>query len=102
MAIIVRQVLPAGVGLDMIDAVTDEMGVETTPPAGMLVHTHFEQDGRVHVVDIWDSSEAHEAFAATRLMPAMGKVSAARGVDLAAAGPPETVVTEVHRLVRGA
>lgn len=101
MAMVMQQVMPDGVSLDMIDAVTEEMGVEGSPPDGMIVHTHFEKDGRSHIVDVWESAEAHQAFVESRLMPAMAKVAAARGFDLAAAGPPETVLTEVHRVVRG-
>jgi len=102
MAMIMRQVMPAAIPLSLVEAVTEEMGVESSPPAGMIVHTHYEQDGRVHIVDIWESAEAHEQFVESRLMPAMGKVAEAHGVDLAAAGQPETVITDVQRVVRGA
>lgn len=101
MAVIMKQVMSAGVPLDMIDAVTEEMGADTSPPEGMIFHAHYEEDGRVHILDVWESAAAHEAFRDSRLMPAMAKVAAARGFDLAAAGPPETAFTEVHRLVRG-
>ena len=101
MTVVMQQVMPTGVPLDMLDAVTEEMGVDSAPPAGMIVHTHFEKDGRSHIVDVWDSAEAHQAFVESRLMPAMAKVAAERGFDIAAAGPPETVLTDVHRLVRG-
>jgi hypothetical protein len=30
----------------------------------------------------------------------MGKVAGAQGIDMAKVGPPETTITEVHRLVR--
>lgn len=102
MAVIMKQVMPAGVPLDMIDAVTEEMGVDTSPPDGMIFHAHYEQDGCAHILDVWESAEAHQAFQESRLMPAMAKVAAARGFDLAAAEPPpEPVITQVHRLVRG-
>jgi hypothetical protein len=100
-AVIMQQVMPAGVPIDMIDAVTEEMGADASPPDGMIVHTHFEKDGRVHIVDVWESADAHQSFVETRLMPAMAKVAAARSFDLEAAGPPETALTEVHRVVRG-
>jgi hypothetical protein len=32
-------------------------------------------------------------------MPAMGKVAAARGLDISKMGEPEVTITEVHRLV---
>jgi hypothetical protein len=101
MTVILTQVMPAGVPLDMVDEVTEQMGVDSSPPAGLIVHTHYEHDGRVHVVDVWESAEAHQSFAESRLMPAMGKVAAARGFDLTAAGPPDITYTDVHRTVRG-
>jgi hypothetical protein len=102
MAVIMRQAMPAAIPISLVDAVTEEMGVDSSPPAGMLVHTHYEKDGRVHIVDVWESAEQHQEFVESRLLPAMGKVAAAHGVDLAAAGPPDTDITEVHRVVRGA
>ena len=93
--------MPAGVPLDMLDGVTEEMGVEKSPPEGMILHTHYEEDGRSHVLDVWESEQAHQDFVQSRLMPAMGKVAAARGFDLAAAGPPKIGYTTVHRIVRG-
>ena len=101
MAIVFRQVMRAGVPIEMLDAVTKEMGVDADPPPGMIVHTHFEQDGRVHILDVWESEEAHQHFAESRLGPAMAKVAADNGIDPAAAGEPESSVVEVHRLVRG-
>jgi uncharacterized protein YciU (UPF0263 family) len=100
MAIVFQQTLPADVPIEMIDAVTEEMGVDNDPPDGMLVHTHFEKDGHVQVVDVWESAEHHQRFTESRLMPAMTKVAAANGVELPE-GEPDVSVTEVHRLVRG-
>jgi hypothetical protein len=34
------------------------------------------------------------------LQPALGRVAAARGIDLHQVGEPETSITEIHRLVR--
>jgi hypothetical protein len=98
-AIILQQVFPVAVTTELLDAVTDEMGVDTDMPAGGIMHTHFEQDGRVHVVDVWESAEAFQEFAESRLQPALGRVAAARGIDLSQVGEPETSITEIHRLV---
>jgi hypothetical protein len=100
MATILEQVMPEGVSLDMLDEVTDEMGVDGNPPDGMLVHIHFEQDGRVRVVDVWDSREAYEAFLDARLMPAMQAVLRRNGVE-EAPPQPETSMAEIHRVVQG-
>jgi len=101
MTILFTQVMPVGVPVEMLDAVSDEMDVDNDPPEGLIVHVHFEKDGRVHIVDVWESAEAHQRFADSRLTPAMGKVAAARGFDPGQAGEPETSITDVHRIVRG-
>jgi hypothetical protein len=48
---------------------------------------------------VWDSVEAYEQFVESTLLPAMGKVAAAQGLDPTKLGEPEVAVTEVHRLV---
>jgi hypothetical protein len=100
MAVLIENALPVGVTVEFLDAVTDEMGVDANLPSGGIVHVHFEKDGRAHGVDVWDSVEAFEQFVESTLMPAMGKVAAARGVDPSKMGGPEVTITEVHRLVR--
>jgi hypothetical protein len=101
MAIIFTQTLPAGVPIQMLDAVTEEMGVDTNPPEGLIVHTHYEADGRVKIFDVWESSALREAFEADRLLPAQAKVAAQLGIELPQGDEPETSTTEVHRVVRG-
>jgi hypothetical protein len=98
-AILVELVFPAAITIEMIDAVTDEMDVDTHLPAGAIVHVHYEKDGRVHGADVWESAEAYQKFMESTLQSAMGKVAAAHGIDLSQAGEPEMSITEVHRLV---
>jgi hypothetical protein len=100
MAVLIENVLPVGVTNELLDAVTDEMGVDTELPPGGFVHVHFERDGRAHGVDMWDSVEAYEQFIQPTLLPAMGKVAVARGLDPSKMAAPEVTITEVHRLVR--
>jgi hypothetical protein len=100
MAVLIENVFPVGVTNELLDAVTDEMGVDTELPPGGIVHVHFEKDGRAHGVDVWESVEAHQTFVETTLLPAMGKVAVARGLDPSKMGEPEVTITEVHRLVR--
>jgi hypothetical protein len=100
MAVIMQQTLPPGVPIDMLDAVTEEMGVDTDPPEGMIVHTHYEKDSRVQVLDVWETAEHYRTFVESRLMPAMVKVATARGFELPERGEDPAMV-EVHRLVRG-
>ena len=100
MAVLIEDVFPVGVTIELLDAVTDEMGVDASLPPGGVVHVHFEKDGRAHGVDVWDSVEAYEQFVQSTLMPAMGKVAVASGLDPSKLGEPEVTITEVHRLVR--
>jgi|SwirhisoilCB2_FD_contig_31_26716207_length_440_multi_4_in_0_out_0_1 hypothetical protein len=99
MAVIMEQVMPEGVSLQMLDQVTDEMKADADPPEGLLFHVHFEQDGQTRIVDVWDSQEAYEQFREGRLMPAMQTVMQQQGTEQ----PPEpdTSITAVHRVVRG-
>jgi hypothetical protein len=100
MAVLIEDVFPVGVTVELLDAVTDEMGVDGNLPPGGVMHVHFERDGRAHGVDVWDSVEAYDQFVQSTLMPAMGKVAAARGLDPSKMGEPEVKITEIHRLVR--
>ena len=100
MAVLVENVFPVGVTNELLDAVTDEMGVDKEIPPGAILHVHFEKGGRAHGVDVWDSVEAYQQFVQSTLVPAMGKVAVARGLDPSKMGEPEVTITEVHRLVR--
>jgi hypothetical protein len=99
MAVIIRQTMPPEASLEMMDAVSKEMGVDEEPPPGLILHTHYEEDGHVHVMDVWESAAAHRTFAEQRIGPAVRAVSERHGVTAAAA--PEMSVTEIHSLVRG-
>lgn len=102
MATIVRQTLPEGVSLELLDAVTEEMGVDGDPPKGMIVHTHYAEGGRVHIFDVWETADDYRQFAQSRLGPAMAKVAASH--DMPAPTPPSDGgdnLLEVHRVVRG-
>jgi hypothetical protein len=101
MAIIFTQTLPAGVPIQMLDAVTEEMGVDADPPEGLIVHMHYEADGRVKILDVWESAELREKFEADRLIPAQAKVAAQHGMDSPQGGQPDMTTTDVHRVVRG-
>jgi hypothetical protein len=101
MASILKQVLPDVATLELLDAVTEEMGVDADPPKGMIVHVHYEENGQIHIFDIWDSEADYQDFAENRLGPAMAKVAQQQGVPLPPpdAGGPDVV--PAHRVVRG-
>jgi quinol monooxygenase YgiN len=101
MTVVMQQTMPEGTTLEFLDEVTRQMGVETDPPDGLIVHTHFDEGGRIRVIDVWDSTEAFDAFRDGVLMPTMQKVGAERGMDITQAPPPETTMTQVAGLVSG-
>ena len=83
-----------------LEAVSDSMGVQDDPPAGLIVHVMTETSDGVHVVDVWESQAEFQQFTEARLMPAMQKVLTERGVSMD--GPlPEPTVEEAFDVVRG-
>lgn len=100
MAVLIEDVFPVGITIELLDAVTDEAGVDTQRPPGLISHVHFEKDGRAHGVDVFDSVESYQQFVESTLIPAMAKVAAARGLDISNMGEPEVTITEVQRVVQ--
>ena len=102
MAVLIEDVFPVGVTIELLDAVTDEMGVDAKLTAGWHRAWHFEKNGRAHGVDVWDSvGKLMSQFVQSTLLPAMGQ--GGRGqepLDPSKMGEPEVTITEVHRLVR--
>ena len=82
--------------MDTYDQVNAKMGVDDNPPAGMLVHSAGMSDGKMVIVDVWESREAAQRFEEERLMPAIREVM---GGD-----PPEGAGDvrwyEAHNLLR--
>jgi hypothetical protein len=101
MTVVMQQTMPEGTTTELLDEVTQLMGVETNPPAGLVVHTHFVRDGHVQIMDVWDSEAAYADFREHTLAPAMQKVASEHGMDLSQGQEPETVVSTVSGLVRG-
>jgi len=60
-------------------------------PAGRTYHVALENDGGIHVFDIWESQDAFDAFGAT-LLPIMSGL----GVD-----PGKPMVAQVHNVIEG-
>jgi len=75
----------------------EKLGNADDPPAGLIIHTASEVDGRVRVVDVWESQQAYEAFERDRLMPAF----AAAGItpEMQAMAQPER--SETFDVLRG-
>ncbi len=66
------------------EALDNEVG--RTAPPGCIVHTASEVNGRVHVVEVWESQQHIDEFFQSKLGPAFEKL----GVEL---DPPELTET---------
>lgn len=99
MPIVLYQKMPPEATLEMIEAVTNELDARTFPPDGLIVHTVVELDGRITIIDVWESQEDFEKFGESRLGPAFATVSQRMGVDLSQAAEPETQILEVLSIV---
>jgi len=95
MAVIVIQQVAATEG--QYRAVNDALGTRSNPPAGLILHTGGPVDnGELRVVDIWESSEAFQAWASERLGPAIAQVM---GAD---APRPSVEIRELFDVIKGA
>ena len=101
MPVVMYQKMPPGATIEMIEAVTEEMDVRNLPPNGLIVHTAVNIGGRLTIIDVWESQDDWEKFSESRLGPAFAVVAERLGVDLAAAGEPETQLLEVLSIVHG-
>ena len=76
MADAVIHVLPEGIGPDQYDAVNAELDAMGDPPSGLQVHAAGEaDDGRMRIIEVWDSRDSFERFNEGRLTPAIAKVT---------------------------
>jgi hypothetical protein len=98
MAILVYLTLPEGVPIEMLQAVTAEMGTQANPPHGLVVHAAYFDGERVQGVDVWETQEDFDTFGATMLGPAVAKVAAEHGME---PGVPEVKIVQLAELVRG-
>ena len=60
-------------------------------PAGRTHHVAFDEQGTIHVFDVWDSQESFDRFGET-LMPILGEL----GID-----PGEPHVAPIHNVIDG-
>lgn len=102
MPIVLYQKMPPGTTLEMIQAVTDEMGARNDPPEGLVIHTVIEVGGRITICDVWESGQAYEKFRDGRLGPAFARVFERMGVDPTQMGEPDTEIIETLDVIRGA
>ncbi|HET7573907.1 MAG TPA: hypothetical protein VFJ99_02210 [Solirubrobacterales bacterium] len=85
----------AGGTQEQYDAINAEMGVEETPPEGLVFHSAGPTDAGWNVIDFWESREAFDRFQQERLGPAI----AALGDS--APPPPNVKEFEVYNTISG-
>jgi hypothetical protein len=85
-----------GIGLDAYDAVGAEIGNDV--PAGAIFHVAGLHEGKLRVIEVWESEEAYRRFRDERLAPAVQKIA---GPDAMSSDwpPPGFEPMEVHSLL---
>jgi hypothetical protein len=100
MPVVIFQKMPPETTLEMIEAVTNEMDVRTLPPDGLIIHTAVDMgDGRLTIIDVWESQDDFDKFGESRLGPAFATVAGRMGIDMSQVAQPETQVLEVLSIV---
>jgi hypothetical protein len=96
MAIVHIQETPAD-SMETYEKVNETAGVSSNPPDGLIAHSAGLTDGKMVIVDFWESQEAFDRFSEERLMPAIREVM---GGD-----PPEGMADvrtyEAHNIITG-
>lgn len=80
----------SSIGLDDYDAICRALNFPADWPDGLLAHGSSEVDGRLRVVDVWESRQHFDRFAQERLQSATSEAVGDR------AEPPEIAETELH------
>ena len=82
------------------DAVSERLGVDADPPAGLIVHTAgFDKDAGVfRIMDVWETKEDVDRFMHGRVMPIVQELMAGDG---AGAPPSREGSYELHHIVNG-
>jgi hypothetical protein len=78
------------------DAVSTKVGVEGSPPDGLVLHCAGDADGSWQIVEIWDSQEHATRFDEARLGPVIGEVV---GPDAPNRADAKITAYELHNLV---
>ncbi|MEK6277358.1 MAG: hypothetical protein AABM29_05025 [Actinomycetota bacterium] len=80
----------SNLGLDDYDAICRALNFPAEWPDGLLAHSSAEADGRLRVVDAWESRQHFDRFVQERLQSALGEALGDR------AERPEVSETELH------
>jgi hypothetical protein len=90
MAIGLRLKFPGGTA-EQYDSIHSHMGIDANPPEGSIFHAGGPIEGGWGIIDFWESREAFDRFAESRLQPAIQELG-----DRAFSGPPDIREFPVH------
>jgi len=76
-------------GRDEYDRLIAGLDLDARPPFGQLLHFGVERDGRVDIVEIWQTGAAALAYVESRLTPGLEEVKARE---------PEVELVSLHNL----
>ncbi len=80
---------------EQYDTIHAHMNVEDAPPEGMIFHTSGPIDGGWGIIDVWESRDAFDRFAAAQLRPAVQELG-----DRAFPNPPDIKEFPVHNFTK--
>lgn len=85
--------MPIAVEIELADGlsrrdyaqVVDGLALDEHPPDGLLTHVATERDGRIRIIEVWESTRHYREYRERRLLPnieyALGPDRAARTQD---------------------
>ena len=79
-------------GLDDYDAICKALNFPSEWPEGLIAHASTEVDGKLSVLDIWESRQQFDSFIESRLQGAMGQAMGDR------AAAPQVTEMNLHTL----
>jgi len=91
----IRIVQPLNVTADVYEKVNAQLGVDSNPPPGLLLHCGGEVDGKWQILDVWESREQARRFYDERLPGAIEAV-----IGMAPPDPPVSIEYELHTVIR--
>jgi hypothetical protein len=89
MAVGIRQRIN-GIGAEQVDRLNAEIDPDGNPPEGLVFHVSGPVDGGWQVIDVWESREHFDRFAAERIAPGLAAIGMPEG------GAPEMEEFAVH------
>jgi hypothetical protein len=87
-----------GISTEMYDSVNEKLFAQGPPPDGQLLHVAgVGDDGKLRVIDVWETVDAHDKFRDERLLPAIEETAREHGAQ-GAGGPPSNTIFEAHNV----